>query len=317
MQLIDTYNNFYQLYKEIKMTNDFKKLLLKKSKILIFGRYGQLGSTFYKYLSNSPNVLQLSSKDVNFLKPNHIRSVIDQFKPKYIINTAAYTDVNGAESNINLANKINCDAVKILAECSKINNSILIHFSTDYVFDGKKQTKYKPTDITNPNNEYGRSKLKGEQRILESGCNFFIFRISWLVSEYGNNFIKTIISKLRKNDNFSVVDDQIGSPISTDLVSKVIFKIMENEIYPKKVYHLSTRGEVSWYDIAIYISRVAKNINKFVKINPIKSYDYKTKAIRPKNSLFDLTEIENITKEEMPFWKDDIKPIIKSLDLNN
>ena len=127
---------------------------------MIFGRYGQLGSTFHYNLGKNPNVLQLSSKEVNFLNPNQIRRVINDFKPKYIINTAAYTDVDAEESNTKIANQINCDAVKVLAESSKINNSTLIHFSTDYVFDGKNNKKYKSSDVPNPINEYGRSKFE-------------------------------------------------------------------------------------------------------------------------------------------------------------
>ncbi len=200
------------------MTEDYKKLLSKNDKILIFGKYGQLGSTFHNYLGKSSNVLQLGSNDINFLKPNDLRKVINEFNPKYIINTAAYTNVDGAESNIKIANQINCDAVEVIAESSKVHNSILIHFSTDYVFDGRKNIKYKPSDLPNPVNEYGRSKFEGEKKIVESGCEFFIFRISWLVSEFGNNFVKSIINKLNNKTSISVVNDQIGSPISSNLV---------------------------------------------------------------------------------------------------
>ncbi len=315
MQLIDTYNNSYQLNKEIKMTNDFTKLLLKKNKILIFGRYGQLGVTFHYHLIKNPNVLQLSSKEVNFLNPNQIRRVINDFKPKYIINTAAYTDVDAAESNTKIANQINCDAVKVLAESSKINNSTLIHFSTDYVFDGKNNKKYKSSDVPNPSNEYGRSKFEGEKAIIESGCEFFIFRISWLVSEFGNNFIKSILHKMKSSTSIPVVNDQIGSPISSNLVCQIVIKILSKNIKTKKIFHLSTKGEVSWYDVAIYVSQIV-NSYKNVEIVPIKSSEYPAKACRPKNSLFDLSETEKITGISLPFWKDEIKPIIERINLN-
>ncbi len=297
------------------MTEHYKKLLSKKDKILIFGKYGQLGSTFHKYLGKNSNVLQISSNDINFLKPNDIRNVINEFNPKYIINTAAYTDVDGAESNIKIANQINCDAVKVLAESSKINNSILIHFSTDYVFDGKKMKKYKSSDLPNPKNEYGRSKFEGEKRIMESGCEFFIFRISWLVSEFGNNFIKSILHKLKTKKTVSVVNDQIGSPISSNLVCQIVIKVLLKNIKTKKILHLSTKGEVSWYEIAIYISQIV-NTHKSVNIIPINSSELLAKAYRPKNSLFDLSEIEKITGQKMPFWKDEIKPVIENINLN-
>ena len=297
------------------MTDDYKKLLSTKDKILIFGKYGQLGSTFHNFLGKNPNVLQISSDDINFLKPNEIRNVINEFNPKYIINTAAYTDVEGAENNIKIANQINCDAVKVLAESSKINNSILIHFSTDYVFDGTKKKKYKPSDLPNPINEYGRSKLEGEKKIVESGCEFFIFRISWLVSEFGNNFVKSILHQLKSKRKIFVVNDQIGSPVSSNLVCQIVTKVLLKNMKTKKILHLSTNGEVSWYEIAIYISEIV-NIRKSVDIIPKNSSEFQSKAHRPKNSLFDLSEIEKITGQRMPFWKDEIKLIVEKINLN-
>ena len=298
------------------MTNHFNKLLRKNHKILIFGKYGQLGSVFNKYLGKNSNVLQLGRDDADFLYSEHLPKIIREFNPKYIINTSAYTDVNGAESNPDIANEINCNAVKILAQASKMNNSTLIHYSTDYVFDGKKKTKYHSSDKPNPKNIYGKTKYEGEKRIIESGCDFFIFRISWLISEFGKNFIKTILTKLNEKNDLSIVNDQIGSPISSDLVAEITCKIIINNIKTKKLFHLSTQGEVSWYDFAIYISQIAKNINKNLIINPIKTSKYPSIAFRPKNSLFDLSEIETVIKSQMPFWKDDITPIIKKLDLN-
>lgn len=305
------------LIKKLKMSNYFNKLLMQDYKILIFGRYGQLGSIFDKYLAKNLNVLQLDSKEANFLYSKDIPKIIKEFNPKYIINTSAYTDVNGAESEPNIANEINCNAVKMLAEASKINNSTLIHYSTDYVFDGKKKTRYNSSDIPNPKNVYGKTKFSGENSIIESGCDFFIFRISWLVSEFGKNFVKIILSKLKEKNDFSVIDDQIGSPISSRLVAEITCKIILNSINTKKIFHVSTKGEISWYDFALYIYQIAKNINKNININPIKTSEYPSKTFRPKNSLFDLSEIETVIKSPMPFWKDDITPIIKKLDNNS
>ena len=268
-------------------------------------------------MSGFSNILQLSSKELNFLNTNNITRVVREFKPKYVINTSAYTNVKEAEKNFEVANEINCNAVQVLAETCKKHNSVLIHYSTDYVFDGEKVTRYNTSDLPNPKNFYGQSKLNGEKKIIESGCDFFIFRISWLVSEYGNNFIKTILSKLRKETNLFIVNDQIGSPISSNLVTEITTKVILDNIKTKKIFHLSTHGKVSWYDIAIYISKIAKNINKNLKLIPIKSHEYTSEIFRPKNSLFDLSEIEKILKKQMPFWQDDIKPIITKLDFNS
>lgn len=293
----------------------FNKLLEKKERILIFGRYGQLASTFHKYLGQSSNLLQLSSRDVDFLYPDNIPKIIADFKPKFIINTSAYTDVNGAEKNIDLANKINSKAVGILAEASKINNSILIHYSTDYVFDGKKKSRYKISDLPDPINNYGKSKLEGEKRIIRSNCNFFILRVSWLVSEFSKNFLKTILFKLKENNDLYIINDQYGTPISSELVVKITCKLMLKNFKTKKVLHLSTKGKTSWYDIASYIYLIAENINKNIVINPIGTEAYASEIMRPKNSLFDVSEIETLIKSNMPHWKEDITPLIKKLDI--
>lgn len=295
----------------------FNKVLEKKEKILIFGRYGQLASTYHKYIGQNPNVLQLSSRDVNFLYPEKIPEIISDFKPKFIINTSAYTDVNGAEKNIDLARRINCKAVKILAEASKINNSILIHYSTDYVFDGNKISRYKISDLPRPINNYGKSKFEGEKQIIKSNCNFFILRISWLVSEFSKNFLKTILFKLKEKEDLYIINDQVGTPISSDLVVKTTCKLLLGNFNTNKILHLSTRGKASWYEIALYIHKIAKNINKDIFINPIRTEEYSTEINRPKNSLFDISEIETFINSSMPHWKQDITPLIKRMDIIN
>ena len=296
--------------------NPFKELIHKEKKILIFGKHGQLGKAFRLGFGTNENILQLSKEDVNFLKPNIILSIVNDFKPHYIINTSAYTNVNEAELNPKQAFAINSEALKIIAEATKKNNSILIHYSTDYIFDGTKKTIYKPYDIPNPKNIYGKSKLAGEQNILKSGCNFFIFRISWLISEYGINFIKTIMSKIKNKDPLFIVDDQIGSPISSNLVANITAEILSS-IYNQesnKIFHLSTKGKVSWYDIALHISSVICKTNINSNITPVKTNEYPSKAFRPKNSLFDHSDIEITLRKKMPYWKDDITPIIVRLN---
>ena len=178
----------------------------------------QLLNLAFRFLGNHKKTLQLSSKEVNFLEPYHIPKIIKEFKPNIIINTSAYTNVEKAEENEEEAFLINSEAVKVIAESAKINNSIFIHYSTDYIFDGKITDKYTIKDLPNPLNIYGKSKLKGEQYIRNINCNYIIFRVSWLISEHGINFLKKIIKKINEGKNFFVINDQIGSPISTKLV---------------------------------------------------------------------------------------------------
>ena len=293
----------------------FNNLLQKGNKILIFGKNGQLGMSFNAYLGNNPNVLQLSSKEVDFLKPYHIPKIVKDFRPNIIINTSAYTNVEQAEVDKEKAYLINGEAVRIIAESAKMLNSVFIHYSTDYIFDGKTKSKYKPKDRPNPLNIYGKSKLKGEQYIFKSDCNFIIFRISWLMSEYGENFLKKIIRKIKNGENLFVINEQFGSPISSKLVTEITAKTLllnDNLIY-KKVFHLSTKGSVSWYDIASYIFEKIKTPRHSLKITPIKSDKFESNVARPKNSLFDHSDIEKVLNEKLPFWKDDITPIIKNL----
>ena len=296
--------------------NPFKDLIHKEKKILIFGKHGQLGKAFRLGFGTNENILQLSKEDVNFLKPNIILSIVNDFKPHYIINTSAYTNVNEAELNPKQAFAINSEVLNIIAEATKKNNSILIHYSTDYIFDGTKKTIYKPNDIPNPKNIYGKSKLAGEQNILKSGCNFFIFRISWLMSEYGVNFIKKIMTKIKNKDPLFIVNDQIGSPISSNLVANItadiLLTICNQEL--NKIFHLSTKGKVSWYDIALHISSVISKTNINLNITPVKTHEYPSKVFRPKNSLFDHSDIEIALRKNMPYWKDDITPIIVRLN---
>ena len=296
--------------------NYYNHLLEDGSKILVFGENGQIGQTFKNNNINNENIVQVSRKEVNFLKPKLISSIINDHKPRFIINTSAYTDVNQAELNQGEAFSINGEALKTIAESAKENNSILVHYSTDYIFDGKLNRRYRTKDKPNPLNIYGKSKLLGEQNIINSGCSFLIFRISWLMSEYGNNFIKTIISKIKTEKELFIVNDQYGSPISSKLVMQITGEILflnRNKL-PQKILHLSTKGRVTWYDIAVHVAKKITQTKNDLKINPVKSSHMYSKVTRPQNSLFDHSDVEKILNRKLPFWKTDINPVIKKLD---
>ena len=286
------------------------------NRVLIFGKTGQLAKTFSLIFKNYNNILQVGSDEVDFLNLNRIEEIINLFKPNFIINTSAFTNVNLSEIDPKLAYAINSIAVKKIAESAKKVNATLIHFSTDYVFDGKAKHLYKPTHQTNPLNIYGMSKLEGEKNIIKSECKYLILRISWLVSEYSSNFIKTMISKIKNESKITVVNDQFGSPISAHLVTDLTMKLLyqKNNII-NKIIHLSTKGRVSWYEIALHITEMINDPLKKNIIYPINSNEYPSKVLRPKNSLFDHSDIEEILSLNMPFWKNDINPIILKLNL--
>ncbi len=290
-------------------------MLLKQGhKILIFGKKGQLGTSFKIGFNSHKNFLQLGKDDVDFLNLKSIPPIINEFKPTLIFNVSAYTNVNLAENNIDDAYKINGNALTVIAKTALKNKSTLIHFSTDYIFDGFKLGKYRETDLPNPLNIYGKSKLFGEKNILKSECNFFIFRISWLMSEFGTNFLKTIMNKIYEGEDLFVINDQIGSPISSELVTQIVVEILAKDKIknPKEIFHLSTKGKISWFDIAIHTAKIM-SASKNVNIKSISSNYYDSKVKRPQNSIFDHTKVEQILGRKLPFWKDDITPVIKKI----
>lgn len=284
--------------------------------ILVTGSKGQLGSELME-LSQYFSKHQFFFTDVgelDILDKKMLKDFISGFQPDYVVNCAAFTAVDKAEMEYEMALKVNFEAVRNLAQVCKANNTKLIHISTDYVFDGKQSTPYIETDKVNPVSAYGKSKLKGEKTILSTKeLNAIIIRTSWLYSSYGNNFVKTISKYAREREQLNIVFDQIGCPtFAGDLASAImeIIEYSEEKAFEKGIYHFSNEGVCSWYDFTKEIVKMSK-ID--CQINPIRTSRYPTPASRPAYSVFDKSKIKSTFKIEVPFWKDSLKKCLTIL----
>ncbi len=283
-------------------------------KILITGAKGQLGSEIKQIKDNFPSFhfIFTDIEELDITKFSDINLFYKKHKFDFIVNCAAYTNVDKAETDFGNAYKINAEAVKNLSEISRDYKIPLIHISTDYVFDGESNIPYTENDKVNPQSVYGKTKLKGEEFAKEA-YNHIIIRTSWLYSSFGNNFLKTMIKFGKERENINVVADQIGSPtFAGDLaltVIQIIKKISVKEVRNiSGIYHYSNEGSCSWFEFAKEIMKESK-IN--CKVNPIPAQDYPTPAKRPKFSLLDKTKIKKTFGVAVPFWKDSLKACIK------
>ncbi|EHQ42506.1 dTDP-4-dehydrorhamnose reductase [Myroides odoratus] len=250
--------------------------------ILVTGANGQMGQALQSISSQfiSVNFVFLSSKVLDISKIENCNSIFDRYKPNICVNFAAYTNVEKAEDETGLAYQINAEGVKNLAEVCLKYDTTLVHISTDFVFDGHQMTPYQPTDIPNPVNVYGASKLKGEQYIQALLVKYYIIRTSWVYSEFGHNFRNTMLQLAKTKSEINVVNDQIGCPTHAVDICRFIMKLVETNEYG--MYHF--RGDLicSWYDLAV---RIFKENKIKIKVNPINTEDYPTKAKRPKYSV--------------------------------
>jgi len=288
-------------------------------KILVTGKNGQLGKSIHKIVtSNEQNsefvfigreVLDLSSQDniINYFNNNSF---------DIIINCAAYTAVDKAEKEVELANYINHLAISKIAEISNKQKIKLIHISTDFIFDGVSEKAYLESDNPSPLNIYGKSKLEGEVAVCAAmQKNAIIIRTSWLYSEYSNNFVETILRKAQKCDELNVVSDQFSSPTNASDLAKVIIQIINHKKFRNhdqltQIYHYSSCGVCSWFEFAREILELA-NID--CQVNPIETKDYLTAARRPKYSFLNTDKIVKGFGLEIPFWKDSLKASIANL----
>ena len=280
-------------------------------KIFIFGSNGQLGRSFKetKELYCGNDVLFFNKHELDITNSNQLINLIDKNKPDLIINAAAYTAVDKAENESAKSRLVNSFALKTVSEICFEKKIILIHFSTDYVFNGNTRTPYKENSKTNPVNQYGKSKSKGETFLLKSiNKNFLIIRLSWVYSKYGLNFYSKIKKFIKKNKIIKVVDDQFGIPTSTDFIAEnldlIIIKIIRKEKL-SNIYHLTPNGKTTWYKFSKIIKKYIlkkHNMNvKNTKIIPTKSY-FKNKAKRPLYSVLNSDKIQKKLNIEFKNW---------------
>lgn len=278
----------------------------KRLKLLITGANGQLGRCLQDLAEKYPNYQFhfKTSKELDITKKNQINKLFALEKYDYCINCAAYTAVDKAETDQEYAFLVNAEAVKYLAEACNTHNTTFIHISTDFVFDGSKKTPYSEEDVPSPINVYGASKLKGEKYVQDIIEQFFIIRTSWVYSEYGNNFVKTMLRLAKERKELSVVEDQLGSPTYAKDLAEAIMKIVCAKASDFGFYHYSNEGETSWYEFAKAIFEI-KGMN--VIVNPISADAYPTAAKRPCYSVMDMSKIKREFKIDTSNYRDSLK----------
>lgn len=283
--------------------------------ILVTGCYGQLGTELQKVaVDNCAH--QWFFTDIDTLDICDLNAVERYFAANGIevcINCAAYTAVDKAEDEPVLAAKVNVEAPKNLAECCQRHNALLIHVSTDYVFDGHGTLPYRESDVTGPTSVYGQTKLDGEQAVIQTGCRYCIVRTAWLYSSTGKNFVKTVLMLGDTKDEINVVNDQKGCPTWASDLAHAIYCLVEK--YGKgpvhETFHFTNEGQITWYDFACAIMDIG---GKHCKVNPITTDQYPTKAKRPAYSVLDLHKIKAFTGMEIPFWRDSLEKCIEEIN---
>ncbi len=282
--------------------------------ILVTGANGQLGSAIRRLEPESRHHYIFTDVDeLNITSFNDIREMVESEEIDVIINCAAYTNVERAEEDYSTAALLNDQAVENLAMAAKEVDATLIHVSTDYVFSGDKNLPYNENQATSPIGIYGRTKLGGERSINTVGCRHLIIRTAWLYSEFGNNFVKTMLRLTAERESLKVVFDQVGTPTYAGDLARAIFDIVESGAYKDNegVYHFSNEGVCSWYDFAHEIARIAGNNNCIIE--PCHSSEYPSKVTRPTFSVLDKTKIKKRFCITIPYWRDSLVECINRL----
>lgn len=290
---------------------------MNQTDVVLYGSSGQLGlglAARLSALSWPYHIIPLPMglvRDTAQLSPDII--------PAVILNAAAYTDVAGAEQEPELAMAVNCDGVARLAELAKQHNALLVHFSTDYVFDGAGECPWRESDKPAPLNVYGQSKLAGEQAILASGCRHLIIRTSWLHSPWRDNFLKTMLRVAQRHDELRVVCDQVGAPTSAVLLADVTIKAIARVLADPALgglYHVAASGAVSWYDYARFIFNEAYTLgllDKVPQLKPISSAEYGGPVKRPLNSRLDTARFQRVFGLDLPDWQQGVSSTLQML----
>lgn len=281
-------------------------------RIVLFGKNGQLGWEFQRILPILGEVIALGRDEVDVADLHNMEKILNDLKPSLIINTSAYTEVDRAEAEFELAMKINALSPGVMAEAARKQGAVFIHYSTDYVFDGKKGIPYTENDPTHPLNTYGRSKLMGEENIKQAGEACLILRTSWVYSLRGNSFVNKVLGWARKNENLKIVGDQISSPTWARMLAGITSLMLAQnnanllEIVRERhgIYHVAGSGYTSRYEWAKEILANDPNRSEHVvrNLEPARSEDFPTPALRPLFSVLDCTRFEKTFGLQLPNW---------------
>ncbi|KTD41673.1 dTDP-4-dehydrorhamnose reductase [Legionella parisiensis] len=288
-------------------------------RILVIGANGQVGSEIIRlFMSTEHQILTLTRSEFDCVHVSEVNATLSSLQPELIINASAYTAVDKAEDEVILAHVINAEFVQQLALYCAQKKIALIHLSTDYVFDGTKKSAYCETDSTGPQGAYAQSKLAGEQAIISLLKEHIILRVSWVFGIYGANFVKTILKLASSTEELSVVSDQWGRPTAAQDIARVLQAIVAKISTPTfnewGVYHYAGTGVTNWYEFSRFFIDLAKKKGMslaLVHLKPIKSEEYVTKAVRPKNSVLDTTKIEQILSIQCQSWKDYLPEVVE------
>ena len=283
-------------------------------KILLLGKNGQVGWELQRSLAPLGEVISLDRNGLNqwcgdLSKPDQIYQTIVDIAPNVVVNASAYTVVDLAETEQDMANLINYVAVGKIAEACAQIKALLVHYSTDYVFDGEGVSVFNEADALKPLNIYGKTKALGEQAIQNAQCNYLIFRTSWVFAQKGKNFLKTMLFLSQQREELSIIDDQIGAPTSAELIADVSAHAIVQTLRDQTkigIYHLVASGETSWFEYANYIFEQAKSLGvnlAIQQVNPIPTAAYPTPAKRPHNSRLNNQKIQHAFQIYLPDWK--------------
>lgn len=281
--------------------------------ILVIGSNGQLGNCFKKLAPDFENQFEFrfaDSQELNITDQGAVEDFFEDYKPDFCINAAAYTAVDLAEQEAEKAFAVNADGVANVAEACKTSGTVLIHFSTDYVFDGESNISYSEDNFTNPQGVYGASKLKGEELALENNPRTMVIRTSWLYSEFNKNFVKTMLNLFSTKDELGIVADQFGQPTNANDLANAVMKIIQSDPKMFGIFHFSNYPETNWFEFA---SKIAEFSNSGIKLKAITTEEFPTPAKRPKRSTMALDKIEQMYRIEPIHWEHSLQDCIETL----
>jgi dTDP-4-dehydrorhamnose reductase len=288
----------------------------EKPLVLLTGRTGQVGSEIEKQLAPFVHLTAFDRREFDLEQPALLRGIIRRLRPSVIMNAAAYTAVDQAEAEPAKARAINTEAVRVLAEEAERIGALLVHYSTDYVFDGAKASPYVESDIPNPLNVYGTTKLAGEVAIRDSGCFHLILRTTWIYAATGKNFVRTIAKLAQQKPELSIVDDQRGAPTSAQELVRATLQVLAQASLPlRELYHMTAGGETTWFGLAREIVKeLERRKRKTAVLKPIATAKYPAAAKRPLNSVLSNERLTNDFGVRLSHWSEGLRVTLTELD---